>query len=394
MLTRARLRRLSGARPSRQEVLVALGTLVIDLTGYAVALPPGGRWSAGVVALYVLSVVPLAWHRRFPVAALVAVLAALAVLTLVVPIAYRMPICLIVALFSVARLRAARVTAGATALSLAVLQIPGPVPEEEWWHALLGDVVGLSVAVVVGCAVRQWQRQLALHRELLAANAVADERRRIARELHDVVAHHITAMQLMAGGARKVLHHDVHLAQDALKSLEDSGRLALSEMRQLLDVLRADDTDHDGRPSPPQPGIADLPRVVADSRQAGVPTELRVEGERRELAPTLGLTVFRIVQESLTNVRKHAGRARATVLLDYGPELLTVQVYDDGAGGGATSRKGRAGHGLVGMRERVALHDGTLEAGARPEGGFRVAATLPLPAPAPESARDEEVVLR
>ncbi|MEW2527971.1 histidine kinase [Streptomyces sp. NPDC047071] len=143
-------------------------------------------------------------------------------------------------------------------------------------------------------------------------------RRRIARELHDVVAHRITAMQLLAGGARKVLHHDAGLAQDALEPLEDSGRLALSEMRQLLHVLP---TDGDGLPAPPQSSIDDLPRVIADSCQAAVPAELRVEGECWELAPPLGPSVFRLIQESLTNVRKHAGRARATVRLDYGPEL-------------------------------------------------------------------------
>ncbi|MEW2524561.1 sensor histidine kinase [Streptomyces sp. NPDC047071] len=366
-------------RPSRREVQVALGALVLDATGYVLNVGASGvTWNTGVFVLYFLFPVCLVWHRRRPVAALAAVLVTLTVITWFAPNAYSLSISLVVALFSVALERPARTAVIAGVVTLIVLQVPGIGEDEDPVRAVVADVVGVGMAVTAGFVARQWQRQLAVHRELLAAGAVAAERRRIARELHDIVAHHITAMQLMAGGARKVVQHDVALAQDALKSLEDSGRLALSEMRQLLDVLRTDD-DAEGGPAAPQPGVADLPRVVAESRQAGVATELRVEGADQELSPTLGLTVFRIVQEALTNIRKHALGARATVHLDYGPELLTVEIRDDGSGTTA-ARKGRAGHGLVGMRERVALHGGTLETGPRPEGGFRVLATLPLPA--------------
>ncbi|MER7348940.1 sensor histidine kinase [Streptomyces aurantiacus] len=373
-------------RPHRQDVLVALGALVVEVTGYALSIEPGSTsWSPGVLALHLLPATPLLWHRRFPVAVLLAVLAAQAVLTPLTSVPYGLPISLVVALYSVARLRGARVTAGAGAAALVGLQIPGLSEHEELARAVFADVVGVAIALAVGCAARRWQRQDAAHRKLLADHAVAAERRRIARELHDVVAHHITAMQLMAGGARRVLDHDADLARDALKSLEDSGRLALGEMRQLLDVLRADD-DTEGGPAAPQPGVDDLPRVVADSCRAGVETELLVEGVEgaaRELAPTLGLTVFRIVQEALTNVRKHAGGAHAIVRLDYGPGLLTVEVRDDGSGSGGTARRGGPGHGLVGMRERVALHGGTLVAEPGPAGGFQVLATLPLPADGP-----------
>ncbi|GGR67099.1 ATPase [Streptomyces aureoverticillatus] len=364
---------------------MALGALVVEVTSYALSIEPGGRsLSPGVLALHLLPTAPLLWHRRFPVGVLLAVLAAQAVLTPFTQVPYSLPISLVVALYSVARLRNARVTAVAAVVALVGLQIPGLSEHEELARAIFADVVGVCIALAVGRAARRWQRQDAAHRKLLADHAVAAERRRIARELHDVVAHHITAMQLMAGGARRVLHHDADLARDALKSLEDSGRLALGEMRQLLDVLRADD-DTEGGPAAPQPGVDDLPRVVADSCRAGVDTELLVEGVPRELAPTLGLTVFRIVQEALTNVRKHAGGAHATVRLDYGPGPLTVEVRDDGSGSGGTARKGGPGHGLVGMRERVALHGGTLQAEPVPDGGFRVLATLPLPADAPRS---------
>ncbi|MFD9071638.1 sensor histidine kinase [Streptomyces lasiicapitis] len=374
-------------RPQPQDVVVAVGALVIEVTGYALSIEPGGTsWSLGVLALHLLPAAPLLWHRRFPVTVLIAVLAAQAVLTPLTSVPYGLPISLVIALYSVARLRSTRVTGAAAVVALVGLQVPGLSEHEELARAIFADVVGVCIALAVGCAARRWQRQDAEHRRLLADHAVAAERRRIARELHDVVAHHITAMQLMAGGARRVLHHDADMAQDALKSLEDSGRLALAEMRQLLDVLRADD-DTEGGPTAPQPGVADLPQVVADSCRAGVATELLVEGEPelngRELAPTLGLTVFRIVQEALTNVRKHAGGAQATVRLDYAPGLLTVEIRNDASGTGGTARKGGPGHGLVGMRERVTLHGGTLEAGAGPAGGFRILATLPLPADAP-----------
>lgn len=380
MLARSHPPRAIGRGPARKDLLIALGALVTELTGYTLSLGPEGRsWSTGVVALHLLPAFPLLWHRRFPLATLGAVLTGQAVLTPYADFAYRLPLCVVVALFSVARLHGHRVTAGAALMALVGLQVPGISENEELAEAVFGDVVGVAMAVAAGFAVRQWERQLGAHRELLADNAVADERRRIARELHDIVAHHITAMQLMSGGARTVLRHDPAMAQEALRSLEDSGRLALGEMRQLLDVLRATDDTGAAGPSSPQPGVADLPRVVAESRQSGVATELRVDGVRRDLTPALGLTAFRIVQEALTNVRKHAGRARATVRLTYAPDHLTVEVSDDGSGQGGTARRGRAGHGLVGMRERVALHGGTLRAEPGPDGGFRVLATLPLP---------------
>ncbi len=209
---------------------------------------------------------------------------------------------------------------------------------------------------------------------------MAEERRRIARELHDIVAHHITTMQLMSGGARANLANP-EVVRDALVTLESSGRLALREMRQLLNVLRAGD-EPDAAPPSPQPGVEDLDRLVEESRRAGLPTELSIRGAPQPLPPTLGLTVFRIVQEGLTNARKYAGPARASVRIDHRPDGITVEVRDDGAGfaspdtGPAAGERG--GYGLIGMRERVALHGGTLRTGPRPEGGFAVLAELPL----------------
>ncbi|WP_128637254.1 sensor histidine kinase, partial [Streptomyces sp. C] len=251
---------------------------------------------------------------------------------------------------------------------------------------LLANTAAALLVVTTGLVARRWQAEAEAKRALLAERAVADERRRIARELHDIVAHHITTMQLMAGGARANLAHDPGAAREALVTLEQSGRMALGEMRQLLDVLRAGEEPETAVPAP-QPGAGDLERIVAESRAAGSDTELTVSGPARPLPPTVGLTVFRVVQEALTNARKHAGNAPARVRLDYGPDEVAVEVCDDGPADGTARRPHRGGgYGLIGMRERVVLHGGTLEAGPREDGGFRVAVRLPAPA-APEAHR-------
>jgi signal transduction histidine kinase len=247
-----------------------------------------------------------------------------------------------------------------------------------------GDITAISLVVGVSAGVRHWQRQLDVNRGLLAERAVTDERRRIARELHDIVAHHITTMHLMSGGARANLDRDPDTARAALITLEASGRVALAEMRQLLGVLRSDD-DSENAPSAPQPGVDDLPRLVAEVCLAGLPTEFVSTGERRELQLPIQLALYRIAQEALTNARKHAGaRARATVRLDYRPASVAIDIRDTG---GATSGQIAAGglpgggHGLLGMRERVAVHGGFLDAGPEPDGGFRVTATIPTHEP-------------
>ncbi|MBC3840230.1 hypothetical protein GXW82_08590 [Streptacidiphilus sp. 4-A2] len=219
--------------------------------------------------------------------------------------------------------------------------------------------------VGAGAALGRWQHEVEVRRRLLAERAVAEERRRIARELHDIVAHQITTMQLLAGGARANLGGDIEVVREALVTLESSGRVAMREMRQLLDVLRADDEREDV-PAAPQPGTADLQRMVDESRLAGLPTEFTVDGTALPLPPAVDLAVFRIVQESLTNARRHAGPARARVRLTYQPRSVTVEISDDGSGrpgrtgAGAPGhgarpqgrgRPGARGYGLIGMRE-------------------------------------------
>jgi signal transduction histidine kinase len=207
-------------------------------------------------------------------------------------------------------------------------------------------------------------------REERARAAAVAERARIARELHDVIAHSVSVMTVQAGAARVLLDEAPGRARESLRAVEETGRQALAEMRRLLGILR-----HEGGPSlAPQPGLADLEALVEQARAGGLPVELAVEGAREPLPPGVDLAAYRIVQEALTNARRHAGPARARVTVRYGGGALGLEVADDGsrASGGAGD-----GHGLVGMRERVALYGGELQAGPRPGGGFAVRARLP-----------------
>ncbi|MFG2651481.1 sensor histidine kinase [Streptomyces sp. NPDC048436] len=364
---------------TRNDALVTGGACAMNLLSYVFFDDPDGRYavSAAGFLLVALAAMPLLARRRHPVAALAAVLALDATAALIVPLPSHFGAVLLVAMYSVARACPGRVTAVAAFATVAVTLLSQNIGRTPSWQD--AAVAPLNTLFVVGTAmaIKRWQQEVAANRELLADRAVAEERRRIARELHDIVAHHITTMQLMAGGARANIDRP-EVVRDALVTLESSGRLALGEMRQLLDVLRADD-EPEAAPSRPQPGAEDLDRLVAESRLAGLPTEFGVRGPRRPLPPTVGLTVFRIVQEALTNARKYAGRARASVQLTYRHDRVTVEVRDDGRGTPPGEKPaGSGGYGLIGMRERVALHGGTLTVGPQPGGGFAVVADLPL----------------
>ena len=205
------------------------------------------------------------------------------------------------------------------------------------------------------------------------ARGIAEERRRIARELHDVIAHSITLMTVQAGAARLLLDEDPKRARESVVSVEETGRHRARELRRLLGILRPDE----GEASlVPQPGLARIDDLIALARRAGLPVELAVEGEQRVLPPGVDLTAYRIVQEALTNAHKHGGPARAHVLLqlrDGGGRARGDERRTDRA-----ERRRRCGLGLVGMRERVALYDGTFEAGPRAGGGYAVRARLPV----------------
>jgi signal transduction histidine kinase len=208
-------------------------------------------------------------------------------------------------------------------------------------------------------------------REEKARAAVVEERARIARELHDVVAHSVSLMLVQTGVARRRIRHDRPEESELLREVEEIGRGALAEMRRLLGILRTSD---DALSIAPQPGLARLPALLEQAREAGVPVELLVEGEESPLPPGLDLAAFRVVQEALTNVRKHAGPAAAEVVIRYRARALELEISDDGHR--VIVPADGSGQGLVGMRERVALYGGTLETGPRDQGGFRVRVRL------------------
>jgi signal transduction histidine kinase len=235
-------------------------------------------------------------------------------------------------------------------------------------------VVALAVMLVVRRVVGDRERRAQIaerERDLIAREAVVEERARIARELHDVIAHHVSMIVLQAGAERRVLDGANASTRDVLETVEQTGRSALTEMRRLLGMLRGDETE----PLTPQPGLVDVPVLVEQLREAGLPVELEVEGDRRELPVGIELSAYRIVQEALTNALKHARDARTSVRVSYGPDSLELEIVDDGAP--AAQPVERGGHGLVGMRERVALYGGSIEAGSRPTGGFAVRVLLP-----------------
>ena len=210
--------------------------------------------------------------------------------------------------------------------------------------------------------------------ELRTNEALAEERARIARELHDLVAHNVSLMVVQAGAERHALGDEQAATRETLASIESAGRQALTEARRLLGVLRRKD---EREALEPQPSIDRIETLVEHVQRAGLPVSLAVEGERVQLPAGVDLCAYRVVQEGLTNALKHAGPARADVVLRYGPAALDIEVSDDGRGP-ASANGSSPGHGLIGMRERVALYDGTVDTGPRPGGGFRVHAQLPL----------------
>jgi signal transduction histidine kinase len=264
--------------------------------------------------------------------------------------------------------------------------------------AVLGRYMARSRAFVRGLVVRT--EELERDRELLAREAVAMERARIARELHDVVAHHVSVMVIQAGAAQATLPPGADTTAQSLEAVRQTGREAMAEMRRLLGLLRSDgplenapvqggansgqagataDVSADPARSP-QPGLADLESLADRTREAGLIVDLEVLHPARVPAG-VDLSAYRIVQEALTNTLRHAGvGARVHVCVDHQPDELIVEIVDDGRGRRPAIERARneVGHGLLGMRERVALFGGSLSAGPRPEGGFRVAARFPL----------------
>src|SRR5204863_1980869 len=346
----------------------------------------GGR--APLAVLFGFVTVPLAWRRRAPVAVLFVVTGALVVVAFLIRHPGGVPLgvflALIVAFYSLGahceERRALRVGAGLLATIAAVDLTRGSVFEAQGARPAAWLV--FAVAWLVGRDFRRRRGQLALlqerasrlerEREEKARAAVAEERGRIARELHDVVAHSVSVMVVQAQAGPRLLD-DAEQAGGVFRSIEASGREALVELRRLLGILRTGDEQLS---IGPQPGLGSLRSLVEQVREAGLPVEVRIEGERAPLPPGIDLAAYRIVQEALTNTLKHAGQAQASIIVRYAPAALELEISDNGAGTAAGANG--SGHGLIGMRERAALYGGALEAGARNSGGYAVRARLPL----------------
>lgn len=238
-----------------------------------------------------------------------------------------------------------------------------------WWFS---DEVRLSRERHAQLAARTLQ--LEQERELNARRAVLEERVRIARELHDVVAHHVSLMGVQAGAARRVLPSDPTKSEEMLNAIENTSREAVTELHRLLGFLRREEEDG----LAPQPSLQQIDALLTQMRDAGLPVTLSIDGEPRPLPPGIDLSAFRIVQEALTNTLKHAGPARANVAIRYADRALEIEVSDDGIG--APNGSLLAGNGMVGMRERVNLLGGRFDASPLPGAGFRVQASLPLDA--------------
>ena len=241
-----------------------------------------------------------------------------------------------------------------------------------WVELLVGATFSVLLPILIGRIAFNRRARIAREQERAAADAVAAERTRIARELHDVVAHAIGVMVVQAGAARSVVDRDPTAAKEAIGRVEETGRVGLGEMRRLIGVLTEDGSK---AALAPQPGLADLDELVATMRAAGLPVEVVRAGEARTLPAGVDLTSYRVIQEALTNVLKHAGRANAVVSIRYEEDELHLEIADDGLGDVSTSG---TGHGLVGMRERVGIFGGHIETGPRPGGGYVVLATIPI----------------
>ena len=391
------VRRLAAHR-FRPAQLVAIDAVVVALiiVSFRVVLVhqesprvSGTAWDSAIWAVSLTAAAATLFRRRFPRAALAVVLP-IVVATVCLRAGYGIPFYLALALYSfvaVSSRRAGLVIVSVTAgLILAANIVAGG---DQVVLASIGSVTGVLLGGLAGentQAGRVYARQRAERAAEIAAaaaaaqaeqvrQALAEERAQIARELHDVVAHAMSVIAVRSGVARMVIDTDPEQAREALGIIETTTRRSLQEMRLLVSVLR-DPRKHDAELSP-VPGLGDLDRLVADTTVAGVAVDLRIDGDVRPLPPAADLSAYRIVQEALTNVVRHAGPTRARVRIGYRPGGLSIEVTDDGPNGAPPPvPPNDSGHGLIGMRERAALFGGELSAGPH-EAGFRVRASLP-----------------
>jgi signal transduction histidine kinase len=353
------------------------------------------------VPLVIALAVPVVFRRAYPVAAFAAAIAVGALQVLINSKPNPTDLAIVILLYTLAAYTPRRISITGLAICLAgsAAAVLRWMPDRlsMWDSLLIGSIMfaGPSlIAWVFGDSMRYRRAyytnledraaRLEAERDAQAQIAAAAERARIARELHDVVAHNVSVMVVQADGASYALGSDPDRARQALAAISATGRQALAEMRRMLGVLRRDeDGTEPGRA--PLPGIGQLGELLEQTRATGLAVSFTVEGVPQPLPDGAALAAYRIVQESLTNTRKHGGpRATAEVTLRYLEDALLLRITDDGRGAAAASDG--AGHGLTGMRERVAVYGGWVQAGPCPSGGYHVAALLPLVAPAPPAA--------
>jgi signal transduction histidine kinase len=387
----------SRSHPTVVDGLVAMLLFVAALPQLLSSQSPRrGFATPDLVSLVIVSVimVALAFRQRYPFAVLViavggnVLLAALHYSPTVAEV-----LAFVVAVYTVAAHRALAISSIGGALALvsfismelttpAAMSSVGVVTNAAliagvWW---LGRSLRLRRAYLAELEHRAERLERA--RDSDARTARVEERSRIARELHDVVAHHVSVMTVQAGAARRILDKDPDSAREAMVTIEDVGRTTLDEMRRIVGVLRTErDSKAAGPELSPQPGIHEVGALVDHVRETGLSVQLWMEGDPRPLSTGVNLAAYRLIQEALTNSLKHAGpQARAWVRIHYSPRELTVEVEDDGRGVAAAlaDNGDNPGHGLVGMHERVALYGGELRIGPRSGGGFEVRARFPL----------------
>ena len=355
--------------------VVALGIFTTGRDDVALAVEQRDR-DAFAFALVLVATVPYLARRRMPLTVFTVSTAAVAALMLGDYNAGSLPWVLVFACYTVGAYSSVRrlVLAAALMVVALVVLLVNDTPGFEFGDALTSAVT-FGAAMMLGRMMQNRRERIAGFDEeqaRAAERAAADERLRIAQELHDVVAHSLGVIAVQAGAGMHVIESDPDEARRALEHIARTSRSSLAEIRRLLGIVRA---GQGGPAYEPVPGLADLGRLVEDVRGAGLAVDLQVETEGAEVAPGVQLAAYRIVQEALTNTLRHARAENAQVRLGVDAGVLRVEVTDDGRGPARAKRAN--GHGLVGMRERVAVYGGSLEAGADPDGGFRVAALLP-----------------
>ncbi|MFB9963022.1 sensor histidine kinase [Sinosporangium siamense] len=388
--------------PPAVDVVLAVLLTAVTITLNLLSAEHRLLWESGVwvgegfkaptgwaLVLIAFTCLPIAWRRRAPVVAVLLSEASSLLMIVAGQASIGTAVAAMILLYSAAAYRG-------LAVNVWVLAVVVSSTAAGWWLAdpvpswservlallLLGVVWGAGRGVRLRRAytaeLRDRAERLERARESDTRAARAEERSRIARELHDVVAHHVSVMTVQAAAARRVLGSNPDGAREALSAIEETGRTAMREMRNLVGVLRTDEVDGPAERGP-QPGLRDLPALFEQMREAGLRAQLWIEGEPGQVPAGVDLAAYRLVQEGLTNSLRHAGPgARAWVTVRHGDGELAVVVEDDGAGPPEASEGRRPGHGLVGIRERVALYGGILRIGPRSGGGFEVTARFPL----------------